>query len=374
MKVGLLTTGFPRFEGDHCGAFVATLAKGLAARGCEVRVLAPEPRRGEEPPRWHGIEVTWVPYARPRRLQTTFYGNGAPENLRRRPARLVGGASFTAALLHAARSKLSDCDALVSSWCVPAGLVASTVANGRDHLCICHATDVRWLSHVPFGGAAARRIVEGATSMWFLSAALRERFLHTAGLNQSHIPTHVGPMPIEPAGALREGRATLRKRLGMESFTLLYLGRLVRLKGVDVLLRAAAGVRQPLEIRIAGDGPERRRLTRLARDLGIRATFEGWVWGERKEALLRASDALVVPSREGDGLPTVVFEARARGLFVIASQVGAMADFLEPDDQTTLVAPDEPGALRRAIDALHAERASRSFDYGATRSVPRGGR
>ena len=370
MKVGFLTTGFPRFEGDHCGAFVGTLARGLTAHGYEVHVLAPEPSDGGEPPRWSGIEVTWVPYARPRRLQQTFYGAGAPENLRRRPARWAGAASFTAALLRASRAKLSDCDALVSSWCMPSGLVASTVARGRDHLCICHATDVRWLSRAPWGPAAARRIAAGATSMWFLSGALRDRFMHTADLTPGRIATHVGPMPIEPPGTLRESRAALRSRLGMRAPTLLFLGRLIPLKGVDRLLRAAADARQPLEIRIAGDGPERVRLARLAGDLGVCARFEGWVRGAEKEALLRASDGLVVPSREGDGLPTVVFEARARGLPVIASRVGAMADVLRPSDDTMLVAPGDLGALRDAIDSL----AARARAQGSTRSVPRGGR
>lgn len=355
LKVGLLTTGFPRFEGDHCGAFVATLAKGLSAQGCEVRVLAPEPPTGRKPPQWRGVEVTWVPYARPRRMQTTFYGDGAPENLRRRPARWAGAASFTGALLQTSRRKLADCDALVSSWCVPAGLVASTIARGRDHLCICHATDVRWLSRTPGGGAAARRIAEGATSMWFLSTELRDRFMHTADLAPSRIPTHVGPMPVERPDAREESRSALRSRLGLDRFTILFLGRLVWLKGVDRLLRAAADARHPLEVRVAGDGPERRRLTRLARDLDVRATFEGWVRGAEKEGLLRACDALVVPSREGDGLPTVVFEARARGLPVIATRVGAMGDTLQPDDQTILVAPDDRDALRRAIEAVAAQ-------------------
>ena len=40
MKVGLLTSGFPRFEGDHSGGFLLTLARGLVAHGHEVRVLA----------------------------------------------------------------------------------------------------------------------------------------------------------------------------------------------------------------------------------------------------------------------------------------------------------------------------------------------
>ncbi|MGB5703604.1 MAG: hypothetical protein WBM48_12370, partial [Polyangiales bacterium] len=85
MRVGVVTTGFPRFEGDHSGAFLLTLARGIVAHGHEVRVLTPEPAVLHQPPRWPGIEVRWVPYARPRALQRTFYEAGAPDNLRRHP-------------------------------------------------------------------------------------------------------------------------------------------------------------------------------------------------------------------------------------------------------------------------------------------------
>ena len=329
MKVGLLTTGFPRFEGDCSGSFLLTLARGLAAQGHQVHVLAPAPAEPGDPPAWPGIEVRWVRYARPRRLQTTFYESGAPDNLRRAPAKWLGAASFTAALLVAARRQLADCDALLSSWSIPSGLVASRIAHGRPHLCICHATDLRWLSKLPGRRGIARRIAAGASSMWFLSRALRDRFFTMAGLDSSSMIAHVGPMPIEAPARLEEPRAELRRRLGIEGFTLLFLGRLVPVKGLDQLLVAVSELPQAVRLRIAGDGPERQRLLGEARRLGIDATFEGWVTGERKEALLRACDAIVVPSRAKDGLPTVLFEAKARRLPIIATAAGAIAEHIQ---------------------------------------------
>ncbi len=354
MRVGLLTTGFPRFEGDHSGAFLLTLARGIVANGGEVRVLAPEPGARHPAPSWPGIEMRWVPYARPRALERTFYEAGAPDNLRTHPLRWVGAASFSAALLVAAERALDDCDVLVSSWCVPCGSVASTVARGRDHLCICHATDIRWLGKAPGGGPLARHIAAGASAFWFLSAAHRDRFLRTARLPASAVPTHVGPMPIELPSEAGPTRAELRLALGLERFTVLFLGRLVPVKGVDLLLRAAGSLAIPVHIRIAGDGPERARLVALAQRLGVDATFEGWIAGEHKEALLRACDAMVVPSRAEEGLPTVLFEARARSLPIVATRVGAIAEALGGDTHVRLVPQDDPTALAQAIDALRA--------------------
>lgn len=374
MKIGLLTTGFPRFDGDCAGSFLLTLARGVVERGHTLRVLAPEPRHRRPAPRWPGIEVSWVPYARPRTLQQTFYGSGAPDNLRLRPVRWAGAASFAAALYRASERQLADCDALISSWCVPSGWAASKTAEGRAHLCICHATDVRWLSKMPRGRAFARGIAAGATSMWFLSNTLRERFFETAGLHPSTVPAHVGPMPVEPPRALPESRSDLRHRLGMHGFTVLCLGRLVPVKGLDQLLHAAAALPEPIGVRIAGDGPELGRLRTLSQHLEINATFEGWVAGDRKEALLRACDAIVVPSGPLDGLPTVLFEAKARALPIIATEAGAIPDHLRGHADTLLVPPNDRAALTRALHQLRARCAAEHAAQGVTLSVPFGGR
>ena len=368
MKIGLLTTGFPRFEGDCSGSFLLSLARGVVEHGHEVRVLAPEPRRDRAAPRWPGIEVSWVPYARPRPLQQTFYGSGAPDNLRLKPARWAGAASFSAALYHASERQLADCDALVSSWCVPSGWVASKTAAGRAHLCICHATDIRLLSRMPGGGAVARGIAAGATSMWFLSDPLRDRFFETAGLHASTVVSYVGPMPIEPPQALPESRSELRRRLGINGFTLLCLGRLVPVKGFDRLLRAVAALPVPISVRIAGDGPERGKLQELAQRLGVHATFEGWVAGTRKEALLRACDAIVVPSGPHDGLPTVLFEAKARALPIIATRAGAIAEHLRDMADTLLVPPNDRAALGQALLQLQARQTTEQATERALRA------
>ncbi|UCH29318.1 MAG: glycosyltransferase family 4 protein, partial [Myxococcales bacterium] len=222
------------------------------------------------------------------------------------------------------------------------------------HLCICHATDVRWLSNAPGGRRIARRIASGATSMWFLGASHRDDFFRTAALDSDAVVSHVGPMPIEIPNAPAQTRSELRRKLGIDGFTLLFLGRLVPVKGVDQLLRAAAACDSRVHVRIAGDGPEREELAALASELGVDATFEGWVRGDRKEALLQACDALVVPSRAADGLPTVIFEARSRSLPIIATRAGAIADHIRPSSRHRLVPPHAPDALGRAIDELVA--------------------
>jgi glycosyltransferase involved in cell wall biosynthesis len=206
--------------------------------------------------------------------------------------------------------------------------------------------------------------------MWFLSASHRARFLALAELESGAVRSHLGSMPIAPPPELGMSRRALRREMGLDRFTLLFLGRLVPVKGVDLLLHAAARAARPVHVRIAGDGPARAALEALARRLGVDAHFEGWVSGQRKEQLLVACDAMVAPSRPGDGLPTVLFEAKARSMPIIASRVGAIPTRLREAAETRLVAPGDPNALVDAIDSLAAapDRAQ-----GWTRSVPLGG-
>lgn len=347
MKIGLVTTSFPRFEGDCSGAFVLALARQWTAHGHEICVLAPEPARRRPAPRWPGINVRWVPYARPRRLQQSFYGSGAPDTLRTHPATWLGALSFTAALIPAVRL-LDNCDALVSHWCLPSGWVASANAKGRPHLSICHATDVRWLSRLPKARTVARQIARGATSMWFLTKDLQDQFHAIAQLEPGAKTTHIGPMPVEAPLIVAGHREQWRQELGVEGFTLLFMSRLVPVKGIDRAIRAAARV-PGVNVRIAGDGPERRRLEALASDLGVKAHFEGWVHGKRKEKLLRSCDALVLPSYASDGVPTVIFEAIARDLPIIATRLDGLIEHL-PNE--ALVPQDDPAALSRAIREL----------------------
>jgi glycosyltransferase involved in cell wall biosynthesis len=157
---------------------------------------------------------------------------------------------------------------------------------------------------------------------------------------------------------LLESRSELRRRLGIDGFTLLFLGRLVPVKGLDQLLRAVATLPEPISIRVAGDGPERSKLRDLARRLHIDATFEGWVAGDRKEALLRACDAIVVPSGPQDGLPTVLFEAKARDLPIIATEAGAIPEHLRGHADCVLVPANDRAALSQAIRKRQAQRAT----------------
>ncbi|MGE0787727.1 MAG: glycosyltransferase family 4 protein [Sandaracinaceae bacterium] len=371
-RIGVLTTSYPRHAGDPSGSFVREMCCALRDRGHHLDVLAPaarEPRTLDD----EGIDVREVRYA-PRSLTRTFYGAGVPDNVSRDPLAWPGLATFPIALLRGARAAAPRWDAIVSHWGLPCGLVgglARGVPHGRvprgrvPHLAIQHSADVHWLRRMPARGAIASRLASGADALWFVSSKMREEFLdwlppaaraRAIGRAHAHAMGFSIAAPSASRRALRAGRGA--------AFSVLALGRLVPVKGLDVLIRALAGERD-VELVVAGDGPERAPLTRLACGLGVSTRFVGELGAQRKADALYAADALVLPSvrlasGRTEGTPVVLLEAAAAGLPIVASAVGGVDEILTDDRSALLVAPSDPDALRRAVRRLREDAALRA--------------
>lgn len=152
-----------------------------------------------------------------------------------------------------------------------------------------------------------------------------------------------------------------------------YLGRLEPYKGVDTLLRAAAG-RPGWRVEITGEGPQRPALEALARELGIadRVSFLGFAEGELLADRYRRLDIVVVPSIPWPGwreqFCRVAVEAMASGVPVVASRSGAIPDVVA--DAGILVEPGDPVALAAGVDeALEPRRWSQLRKAGVARSA-----
>jgi glycosyltransferase involved in cell wall biosynthesis len=140
------------------------------------------------------------------------------------------------------------------------------------------------------------------------------------------------------------------------------MGRLCRQKGIDVLLRALPLLRSRfpgLALLIAGDGPERGELERLAgmEGAGDRVRFLG-EW-RRAPEFLAGLDLFILPSR-WEGMPNALLEAMAAGVPVVASRVGGVPEIVTggtpespaPGETGIVVDPESVDELVRAVSAL----------------------
>ena len=154
------------------------------------------------------------------------------------------------------------------------------------------------------------------------------------------------------------------------------LGRLIEEKGFDVLLRAWPQVIAALpeaRLLIAGDGPARPALERLAAELGVaaRVEFVGALPGEEVPRLLDRVSLVAVPSRWLEPFGLVAFEAMAHGRPVVASRVGGLPEIVVDDETGRLVAPGSTDTIAAAVVAIGRDpgRARRMGERGRRRAA-----
>jgi glycosyltransferase involved in cell wall biosynthesis len=383
LRIGVVTSSYPQREGDPAGSFVHGLARALARRGHGIEVVCPEPAGPAdwEPgaPWLEGIRVFPAPYARPRRFQRLFFGAGTPDNLRREPWLHALAPLAVTALARRARQRAVAWDGVISHWLVPSALAVGVIGRNADggprRLAVAHSGDVHLLGRLPGGRALARFLAGRADALGAVSAGLRREL---EGLLGGADPVRVvaTPMGID-LDELRAGRPReeIRDDLGLPGgdFHVLCLGRLVAIKGFDVLIESLSGA-VGIALVVAGDGPERRRLEALAAGRKVRASFVGAVDSSRRAELLAAADVFVLPSRvlpggRHEGLPVALLEAMASGLPVIATRTGGIPEVVDDGVSGLLVPPDDPRSLRAALDRLAGSSALRRALGAAARPV-----
>jgi glycosyltransferase involved in cell wall biosynthesis len=137
--------------------------------------------------------------------------------------------------------------------------------------------------------------------------------------------------------------------------TLLFLGRLSREKGLDVLLEALhLRVFSHLKLTVVGEGPERHSLEETMRTYGLenQVYFEGFK--QDIKPYLEEADALVMPSRT-EGMPMALLEAAVSGIPVIATKVGGIPEIVIHNQNGLLVTPENPAQLADAIENMVKE-------------------
>jgi colanic acid/amylovoran biosynthesis glycosyltransferase len=175
------------------------------------------------------------------------------------------------------------------------------------------------------------------------------------------------PVEVIPSG-IRLDRFRFRgPREKPAGCRLLFVGRLVAYKGLDVLLRALAALRrtvEPVHLDVIGEGPTREPAERLAEQLGVAdlVRFHGALPPPAVRHALEQSDILVAPSKttasgQAEALGNAIKEALAVGLQVVASSNGGIPEVTPPERRPELVSEGDHEALAARIEELWRDRA-----------------
>ncbi len=292
MRVAMLTTSWPTGEQDPAGHFVRTHARELERGGDTVTVVAPEP----------GVLSA---------------GLGAAARIREEARARAGGRSLGAEGSQARPGARRRSDR------GPLGRPLRLAHRDRD--APADRRDLTWgrctFAHPSAGSRFAERscsFLSARVDAWcFVSASLLEDLL--ASLD-SQTRTRLQKVARVEALAIEmpdvtSAIADLRRELGARRIAV-SVGRLVQSKRVDRSVEYVSQSKEIDRLVVVGDGPERSRLERLARRLGVDASFTGALGRPRALAWIGAADLLIVAS-EAEGLSTVIREADALGTRVV---------------------------------------------------------
>ena len=200
---------------------------------------------------------------------------------------------------------------------------------------------------------AFRALARVTTCLFTVSEASRRMLVADAGWPERRV--EVIPDGID-THRFRPGRRRLRKRLVVGT-----AGSLKPLKNHPMLIRACADLSAggtDVELRIAGEGPERPRLAQCAERLGFagRLRLAGYV--SDMPAFLRGLDVFALPS-DFEQLPNALLEAMACGLPCVATRVGGAGEILDDGRCGLLVEPKDSGAMAGAIARLSRDQSLR---------------
>lgn len=309
------------------GRYVYETARRLVRRGHRTSVITR--RRGEVPARetLDGIDLY--------RYDFTIAERSAPEILAQLPRASTTVARFVG---------VGKPDIVSYQGPVTSALVNRAVDDSIPRVATLHSpwpTEYRIKTRGPEGSAgvrrqlniAVRRYVEGniladADHVITLSRYMRDR-LH--GVYNRIPDTAVIPGGVDAARFAPDGN-TVHGFEGDPTF--LTVRRLSQRMGHESLLEAFAVVveRHPeARLYIAGDGPLRAHLERVAREHRVETatSFLGYVPDEDLPAVYRSADAFVLPTQELEGFGLATLEALASGLPVVATPIGGTVELLQ---------------------------------------------
>ena len=383
MKVIHVATAFPRRRDDPITPWLVELVRRQREAGTDAQVLSPAYRGG---PRADpsGLPVHRFRYA-PRFLETLTHDQTVPDRIRDRPAAAALVPAYLAAGAAAAgRIGRERPDLVHVHWPMPHAIfgAAMRTASGGSTAMVCsfYSVEVNWVTHrLPWLRSFLRWTARTADAVTAISSSTAEAVRGLTDRPVAVVPyaaviPEVSPDLVRPA--LSDPEAPLR---------LLFVGRLVERKGVEVLVRALARLRhrRDAELVIVGSGNREDSVQQTAAREGVagHVHLRGFVTAEQLAREYATADIFVLPAvvdSRGDteGLGVVLLEALAYERPIVASHAGGITDIVvdgvtgwltDPGDAEVLaerildVASDPVTARRVALHGKHE--AERRFSW-----------
>lgn len=354
-RVLVLTSTFPRWDNDPEPAFIFELSRRLCP--CfDVTVLSPRTPGSKKRERMAGLQVVRFPYFFQRWEKLAMHGGGILNKLRSNPSYyllvpffIIGQLWATIRLLRSERF-----DLIHAHWLIPQGLIAAIgliLARRQIPLvCTSHGGDLfalrgKFFQHVK------RWVMDKSRALTVVSRAMKE-----VVVDMGVAPDKVSVISM---GVDLKYLFTPAPEVDRDGCQLLFVGRLVEVKGLQILFKALPEilVKYPeLRLSVAGAGPMEQDLRRLAAQKGIahKIDFLGMVKQQELPGLYQRAGLAVFPfvkTKSGvqEGFGLVVVEALGCECPVIAGDLPAIHDSIIHNESGILFFNGNAEALAQAV-------------------------
>ncbi len=252
-------------------------------------------------------------------------------------------------------------DLVVIDPALPAGLIGPRL--GLPYAVIVHGAEVAIPARLPGTRRLLGRVLDGAAGVIAAGGYAARECERALGrpLPTFLIPPGVDIDRFKPQSAAERVEARRRLELPIEAPTVVSVSRLVPRKGMDTLVRSAAllaGVREDLQVVIAGRGRDRRRLTRLAARVRAPVRIPGRLSDDDLVSLYGCADVFAMLCRtrwrglEQEGFGIVFLEAAAAGVPQVAGRSGGAHEAVADGETGIVLDPATPQSAAEAIGAL----------------------
>lgn len=375
MRVLMIATSYPKYDGDATAPFIAEIAAGVVAHGCTVRLILPAHRAFNHPPVVRGVELVVYRYAPHPALAVWGYAESLHADVGVRGATLLAlpfgvGASLVTLIR---QILIARPDVIHAHWLLPNGLPALIAARlfGIPLVISMHGSDVsmaerngvfRWLARLIFAHTRAATACSGD---------LHRRALALGADAQTTVvlPYGVTMSSFAPEHADRHW-VSQRFSVPEDNPLVVAVGRFVHKKGFAVLLHAMVRIHAQfptVRLVLAGYGDLADAFSRLIEDLGLAdiVCLPGQLSRDDVARLIASADIYCVPSVHDesgnvDGLPNTLLEGMSAGTAIVASAIAGIPDVLSDGVDALLVPAGDVDALADACNRLLADQPLRS--------------
>jgi glycosyltransferase involved in cell wall biosynthesis len=377
IKSLVLTSSFPRFIGDHAGVFVYRLAQALNEANVKSVILAPRfyDHRCKYTSSFeilNGVEVHRFIYLYPIKYQRLYSAGDFGSVLKTGYLTKMQLPLFIAAQLHSAIKLIfsEKIDVIHTHWLLPQGFTGAILKKvfNIKHVTTLHSSEITFAKKILLGQTITRFTVNNADVIVSVSRHRAEELLAMIpSENRSDIQKKIRiiPMGVNLTGLKNKSIVeNLRAKYNVgQKRVILFVGRLVEVKGCKYLIQAMSFVTKLLDdviLLILGSGPLENELRSLVKEcqLGNYVRFEGFVNPEQICEYYILADLLVFPSivdSSGfdEGLPVVLLEALAFGKPIVSTRVKGALEVIEDGHNGVFVEQKNPEQIaKKTIEFL----------------------